>query len=153
MDRLKLLQETIDIIDLNIIVCQGLQMGEENEFFSRHNYGNGNDFINIPLDLERFTKDIDTSIWAYTVIDLGFDFTEICSYKTFVFFHELGHLVNGMIENELIYVTRISNLPKNKIERAKEYIKIPDEWWAWVWAYDFIKSNKEYIKKLDSQLW
>ena len=151
MELLQLLQETVDIVDENIVVCQGLQVGMENDFFSRHE-PIGQQFINIPLDIQEWSKDIDTPIWSYAIIDYGFDYTDICDYKLFVFFHELGHLVNGLIENELIYVARIAQLPQSKPLRAKGYIKIPDEWYAWLWAWDFISTNKEYVRKLNSQL-
>lgn len=142
MTKLSLLQELAEIVDSDVIVM-----------FDYDNVANiETKFISIRKDK---THDaVGHAVCTYMTIDMGFDFTPYCSDYVFWFLHELGHIVNGYVdENEYsLYATTIGMSDMNVIEKMYHYMRLQDEVCANIWAMDFIKKNKKVVKRLDKEL-
>ena len=139
LTKLDILNEFAQCIDKDINVYYGT----ENECQINHK----NIYINDDI------YDYDMSI-QYILIDLGFKYFNYCTYNTFVFLHELGHIINGWIDIDYYTLakTYLNNGGHSMYNTNKMYMLLEDEYYAWAWAYEFLIKNKQVIKRLEKEL-
>ena len=143
--NIKLFQELAHIIDKDIIVEYGKCFEAEIDFKT----------IRIPKHIE---NDFEDALHPYLLIDLGFNYHLYCNDYVFKFLHELGHIVNGFIDVDVysLEVYALKDLwDKGKTSEYKcisIYMNTVEEMYANMWAYDFIKSNRSYIKRLTKEI-
>ena len=137
--NIKLFQELAHIIDKDIVVCIGELT--EADIFNKIIY------LSNERDIEHYLID-------YMTLDLGYNYLDYCSRVVYYFLHELGHIVNGWIDIDgySLVVTTLKGNSDSLAMNLYRYIRLDDEVYANEWAYDFIKSNRSYIKRLTKEI-
>ena len=141
MNNIELFQEIASIVDKDIIVKQGngfsADIDSKTIFIPKH-----------------YKYEIYGIIGVYNRIDKGFKYYNYCSLYTYAFLHELGHIVNGWYDSigYALFLDKIKTTTKPIMQLVKEYQMLDEEHYADVWAYEFIKKNKDVIKRLEREL-
>lgn len=129
-----------------------VKISTENEFYCVFDVETEKETIYIPYDFETWKSDFYSSLQPYLLLDKNFDYTKYCSYPMFCFAHEVGHTINGWIENHFIYLARVNMLPKGLVGQATGYLDIPDELEAWRYAMMFVKKYQKEINEVEKGL-
>jgi len=145
MNKLELYQELVNIVDdeIRVVYSSGSYADIDGKIIELDDGKSKS-----PLDL------FEDCLQPYLLIDMGFDVTKYCSLETFSLLHELGHIVNGWI-NPLEYKNFLDTFngkeyPIYKI--IKSYLELDDEYYATQWAYEFVKKNKNVLKRLEKEI-
>ena len=139
MTKLYLLQELMDSIDNNVDVEQS---------------DDGYNWYYFANEVITVGDDNDNDLVKYILIDLGFKWYNYCSWEVFTFLHEVGHHINGNVDLSYNLLVEIIKTSENSFyDKNKMYILLDDEYYAWDWAYQFIKDNKRLVKRLSKELY